>query len=287
MSLRSLALEHAGPARGELAALPDLDATLRARLAEARRTWSDMDLDEAVFVRHLVERLPASGAAEALSTWFAADLYVACGVVAGRPRALAIFEHHFLARACRTRAGDAVDADELRQALRTRLLVGAAGEPPRLASYTGRGPLVAWLKVIVARTLVDARRVVREEVTFDREAPGIAAGLDPERALLQRRYAEPFARAFEEAVRALPARESNLLRLTGTGGMSTAAVATLYRVSERTAQRWLADLRQQVLEATHRRLAATLGASASEVASLYAVVASALDVRLPRVRRGG
>ncbi len=67
-----------------------------------------------------------------------------------------------------------------------------------------------------------------------------------------------------------------------TGGVTHEAVAALYRVSERTAERWTAGLRQKLLDETRRRLAERLRLPASQLDELIQLVQSRFHVSIRR-----
>ena len=50
----------------------------------------------------------------------------------------------------------------MRQRLRERLFVGSDGEPARLASYSGRGPLGTWVRIAAIRLALNLRRSERD-----------------------------------------------------------------------------------------------------------------------------
>src|SRR5688500_5432831 len=87
-----------------------------------------------------------------------ADLYLACACAEAQPEALRLFECEGLqvaqAAIRRIRADDEFVRDAL-QELWTKLLVG---ENARVRSYSGRGPLLAWLRVAATRVALDRRR---------------------------------------------------------------------------------------------------------------------------------
>ena len=51
--------------------------------------------------------------------------------------------------------------DEVRQVLRTKLLVGD-GAPPKIADYSGRGPLDGWVRAAAVRAAIDLKRREKE-----------------------------------------------------------------------------------------------------------------------------
>src|SRR4029453_5873016 len=102
-----------------------------------------------------------------------ADLVLARAWAVGDSAALAEFERRYMpeieAALARFRM-PADEADELKQVVRERLMVGGDGMP-RLARCRGNGPLGAWVRVVAARAAIDsrrqrARRVAREQATM-------------------------------------------------------------------------------------------------------------------------
>src|SRR5690348_7706382 len=96
-SLARLFVPHLRPSARACAALPSLEAVLAQVLAQARAAWPRVRLDEALFLRHLAERLPPGPEPErALLGLPAVDLYLACACLHGDAAAHAALEAHFL-----------------------------------------------------------------------------------------------------------------------------------------------------------------------------------------------
>ena len=176
--------------------------------------------------------------------------------------------------------------DELRQAVRVRLLVGAEGQPPRIAEYAGRGPLRAWVGVAALRLALNLRRAAapaaaREEVLTEL----IGREQDPELRRLKTMYRAEFREALEEALAALSDRDRALLRLGYVDGLKLAQIARLYGVHESTASRWLAAAASNAGKETQRRLVARLSLSSSAVDSIGRMVLSNLDLSIARILR--
>jgi RNA polymerase sigma-70 factor (ECF subfamily) len=286
MSLAARFLAHSGSARDALAAAPDLEALLAQLVATARAAWPGIIVEDDAFLRHVAERLPGEGGPrEALAALHAGDLYLACACAVGEPRALAAFEKQFLSQVdaylARTE-GQAGMAEEVRQALRTRLLVGDGDRPPRIASFTGQGPLGGWLRMATARVAVDLHRASKRESGRESSlpsAPGDAP--DPELEYLKLRWRPELEAAFESTLAALGAQEANVLRLYFLNGVTAEAIGTLYQVSSRTVQRWIVDTRQRILHETRKRLAERLEMSVSQIDTVMGLVQSQIDVNLP------
>ncbi len=171
----------------------ELEPVFAARVAEAEAAWPELAVDRGRFVAAIAERLgdePARGLAELR----AADLYLACGCADGDPRALAAFERHAGAMIDRALIASGVsDAEraDLGQVVRQRLLVApAAGGAPRIATYSARGSLTAWVRVVATREAARMLPRARREVSADDDVlAGLIAGDDdPEVGYLKRLY---------------------------------------------------------------------------------------------------
>lgn len=273
------------PERAGAAIEPErLEAALVAVVEAGRTTWPQVALDPLEFAAHLAARLPdAPDLAVALGELHAADLYLACACARAEPRALACFDEQFLAavgRTWRTRHPLADFADEVRQQLRVRLLVSDGGGPPRIAGYSGRGPLAAWVRMAATRLGLDLRRRERPGVGDEDELTLEARGDDPELEYLKTRYAAELNEALKTTLAALSSRTANVLRLHYQEGMTVDAIGTMYRVSGRTVQRWLAEARRTILDETRRLLSERLGLTDSRLDSLIGLVRSRLDISI-------
>jgi len=167
-----------------------------------------------------------------------------------------------------------------------RLLVGAEGQPPRIAEYAGRGPLRAWVGVAALRLALNLRRAAapaaaREEVLTEL----IGREQDPELRRLKTMYRAEFREALEEALAALSDRDRALLRLGYVDGLKLAQIARLYGVHESTASRWLAAAASNAGKETQQRLVARLSLSSSAVDSIGRMVLSNLDLSIARILR--
>ena len=75
-----------------------------------------------------------------------------------------------------------------RNLLLERLLVPKDGQPPRIGQYAGKGPLVAWLRMVVSRAEVDAQRAGRQHDDLDRHDLPAGRSADPELAMMRERF---------------------------------------------------------------------------------------------------
>lgn len=273
--------------------LGELEPMLEARIARAAVAWPNVRVDEDQFVHAIAQRLVADAPVRALEAMHTDDLYLACGCAAADPGALASFEEHYgsvIARAIATTATAVSEHADLGQIVRQRLLVAAPdGGVPRIATYSGRGSLRAWMRVVVTREA--ARRVPRkrrEVLTGDDDLAGlIVASDDPELGYLKRLYRHEFRHAFHAAVKALDNRERLLLRQYAIKGLSIDELATLHRVHRATAARWIQTVREAVRTHTQHLLVRRLRVSPSELASVLRLIQSQLDITMPRALRHG
>lgn len=268
-----------------------LEAALAAALAGARAAWPAVEVDDAAVAAFVGERIePAAEPVAALAGLQVAALYLTCGCARGQADALRAFDAAFLARApaylSRLSPTRAV-VDEVQQLARERLLVGAAGAPPRIARYTGRGSLEGFVRVAVVRLASDLLdRQPSTAGAVDDDAPPealLAIAHDRDRRYLQGRYAADVTAAFRAALAAMPARERGLLRLHYLERMTPARIGTVYGVHRTTVMRWLAAAEEAVLAATRAELGGRLGLSPSECDSLVALVRSRLELTLDSV----
>jgi RNA polymerase sigma-70 factor (ECF subfamily) len=208
------------------------------------------------------------------------DLLLACACLEGSPEAWRHFDREHLGRVASfvARVDTSVSfADDIRQRLAEKLLHDPGGTP-KLALYTGRGPLSGWLRVVAVREAHNAKRGRDEDadaVSSRREAPGPS----PESAVVKARYRTAFRAAFEEALRAMPVDQRNILRLHYLDGLTLPDTARAYGVSRATAARWLADARAEVKLRVGSLVGQTLGADESP-SEIYAFVESQLDLTL-------
>lgn len=236
--------------------------------------WPGVDLDPAVFARWRADHPDSSDDHQG-------ELYLACACAAGVPAALAAFEREFLTQVDAYLRGVRATpdlVDEVRQELRERLF---AGERPRIADYSGKGSLGAWLRVAAIRVASNLRRAAGTRARLEAHDASVRdVPLDPELALIRGRYKDAFTAAMRDAFAALAERERNLLRLHFHGGVGIDGLAPVFGVHRATAARWLAAARDELSDRVLELLKTRLAVDARELASLARVVRSDLDVSL-------
>jgi RNA polymerase sigma-70 factor, ECF subfamily len=240
-------------------------------LARARAVWRGVDVPAKRFFERL-ERLGDVAHGE--------DVYLALGCELGLPAALAAFDEKLLSQVPAF-LGKRGGADEVRQALRVRLLVAPKGGVPLIGTYTGRGALGGFVRVATLRMARDLAR--GNTVAPEEEGADVAATApDPELAYLRRRHAADFKTAFQRVLAELSDEDRNVLALHIFDGLTTEAIGALYRVDGSTIRRRIQRMRQNILDETRKLLAERLGLKARELDSLFNVVRSELDLSIRR-----
>ena len=171
-------------------------------------------------------------------------------------------------------------ADEVRQRLGAKLVRTDQG-PAKLALYSGRGTLGAWLRVAAIREAQSLKRRGKRTVDADDVALAVA-NQDPEVQLVRHRMAAEFRAAFAAVLMTLSTDERNVLRLHYSEGLTIEEVGKAYRVSRATAARWIASARQTIITRTQAALTERMGASAPNAGNLLAFVGSQFDMSLHR-----
>lgn len=250
------------------------------KLHQAAAALHQVPLSLSTFAEAHAAAIAAGAPPDAIA---AADLYLALACLAGSREALAIFERDVLAavlpsvvRACRD---SMIAVDDVIQRTRERLFVE---QPPKLAQYLGRGPLIGWVRIVAVREALQDRRKSRRQRARDDAAllgaPDAAPDLEVD--VLQRRYGAAFRLAVTAALRRLTAEQRTLLRLHTHDGLSIDQLAPILGVHRATAARRLERARTDALEQTRAILRENHGLSPSEARSLVAVLGRALDISI-------
>lgn len=256
--------------------------TLRALIDEARLALPPLTTPGELLEAH-VERWSIAAGDAPLEV---VDLVLARACAAGDAAALAHFDATYereLAAALSTFRADRDFVDEVLQSVREKLFVGAA---PKILDYGGRGSLRAWLRAVVMRTALNARRrriadpgpSAADDALLEVAAP---AG-DPEVAQIVAKYGEAYKRAVHEALADLPPEDRNVLRLSLLEGLGIDAIARIYDVHRATVARWISSAREKVVEGARRRLGESARLGASELASITRACRATVDLSLIR-----
>ena len=273
-----------GPSDVDASELGRIQAASEAAARDAAARWSPVPLAPAVFEAYVRERLSDDAPLHDLSSLHVADLYLACACVHGDAAAWRELDRAYLSQIASYIArvdSSRAFADEVRQVLAERLLP-AASDPPRLARYSGRGPLGAWMRVAAVRVARDLKRAVRPADPLDETTTPVDPG-DVEVAFLKRQFAGEFESAFQAVLRSLAVDERNILRLHYLDGLSIEEVGRTYGVSRATAARSLASARATIIERVRAALAARIAPSVAGPGSVLAFVQSQLDLSIRRL----
>jgi len=280
----------AASVRPSYAAVPGLGARIEAWIAEIGTRWPAVVIDRSELTAWIGARLPVdvSDPAATIANLRGAELGLAWACVRGDARAIAILEHEFLGRLdgpLRRLDRRAGLVDEVRSKLRQELLIGGPERRPTLVDYAGRGDLWSWLRIAAIRTALKLlRRDGRERVVEEDVLEALAVhDEDPELDHLRQRFRREFAAAFAEAVGRLEPRAKNVLLQHHLDGLTTDALAGLYRVHRVTVSRWLVQARAELLATTRASMMQRLALTPSECDSLIRLVRSQLDLTLQRV----
>jgi RNA polymerase sigma-70 factor (ECF subfamily) len=257
-----------------------------------RAAWPALAVELAVFQRHVLGGAGGDATPDLVERLNGEDLYLACACLAQVPGAIGAFEKRHgeaIARHLRRMNLPAESIQELRQALMVKLFVGTERDAtPAIAGYSGRGALVIWLRMTVARMalnlLRDQKRVVD---VWDSFVEGAADPHDAELSFIRQRYEPEFRAALRDGLTKLPRAERMLLRMHYGQGLTSEQLAAVTRTTRPTAHRRLVAARERLWELVRGELQARLELSASELQSLLRVVRSNLVVSLVSELREG
>jgi len=260
----------------------ELERILERLVEESRAAWPDLQIRAEEFVGYLAARLsPDESIRDALHSLHVTDLYLACGCANGNTKAIAALEAHYISKLVPALSRKAEgDDDEVAQRLRVRTLVGDGQSRPRIASYSGRGPLGKWIRISATRLAVDLHRLAAP--LFDAAHGADATPSDAERSYVVQRYGDEFAKALESALAQLTKRARTLLHLHFLEEVSVAQIAARQGVSPRTIQRRLAAAEKQIVKNLQSLVAQRLELSSSQLESLLPDVESELVAVLQR-----
>lgn len=274
----SLLVSISGVTRPTLARVDN--KALEQAFEQGAKTWAGVGLQFEVFRVHCERVLGAEP--EWDWTRFGAELFLCCACANGDPVATRALESETLPQV--VKAISRIDSEtqfveEALQILRDKLLVGPRA---KIADYAARGPLVAWLSVAAARVALDA---VRSRNARKREHPDLQDRLAQTDStllddIMRTRYGDSFQRALKEAVRSLPSRERNLLRLQLVGRCSIDQLGRMYLVHRATAARWLEAARNRVFESVRQQMKAEHNLSDTDFESIARGVQSQLDLSI-------
>lgn len=256
---------------------------VRAGLAAGAAAHPGLHLDGPTLAG-LVSRLMAKGADAAALCW--EDLYLVEAALRGQGPAWVRLraQHGYRLRTVfhRTLGSDAAAAD-LADQFWAELATPVGGGSARLARYTGKGALGAWLVVSAARFASKAALRTRETATDDAELLDRVGAAEEDLALklFKVEHRPAFTASVKLAFQRISLKERNLLRHHYLDGVETSELGRLYGVHRATAVRWLAAARESFVAAFRDELGARLGIQRLEVDSITRLFKSQLDISLP------
>jgi RNA polymerase sigma-70 factor (ECF subfamily) len=249
------------------------DEVVEAVAARARKKWPEIELRSDWLALHLSQLQDADSNLER----FGDDLALACACCNADAVALRVLDRDYIARAApalaKFRAGDDFVA-EVSQELRHRLLLPPS---PRLAKYTGTGPLLSWIRMVLIRVALDTKRGLRLRADAEIAAELVDIRQLPVDAIDAHRYRSAIDVALAEVFARLRPDERTLLRLHYLDGLSLEALGALNGVHRATVARWLANLRERLLQALESEMTVRHRLTKSEFWSVFRRVKSDLD----------
>ena len=224
----------------------------------------------------------------ALDVLKGADLYIAIACTDGNERAIEAVRDMLAGEVRFAASKTTASQDQLAEVtarLSRVLFVDEPERPAALRSYSGRGDLKGYLRVVATRELVKVVNRGRREVAIEEDdfIDRIVPHSDPELSILRQRYRDDVDQAMRAALAKLDERERALLRYAFVDGMNVDAVGKLYDVHRATAARWIAAAREQLGKKIRDELAARLKIDVDEVDSIVRLVQSRIDVSMDRL----
>lgn len=261
----------------------DALTALHARGADA---WPEIRLDLARFAADLARRLDASSTHDVLGALHH-DIYLAIACANNDANAIAACDQHCareLELAARRLRATTTEVDDARSEFRRLLFTSDEGRSAAVASFTGRGDLRGYARVIAARLLARRMQRKRSEVTLEDEMiDAITPAIDPEVAFLREQYRADVDAAFRIAITSLSDRSRAVLRYHLVDGWSIDQIGAEYRVHRATAARWLTTARDDLGARIRAELCARLAIPVSQVDSIIALVTSRIEISLDRL----
>lgn len=283
-------LEHNPLVRSRLVQSGESLGSLAARLEDlyraGSREWPDIPLSEEGFVRALASHLEGDGPVVP-DTFHSSDFFIAAACAEGVPGAVTALERAFLSRipsyiAKVCKPSDRVKPEDVAQTIAEHVVVPAGPRPPRIAEYSGKGPLGGWLRVLSVRVALNSKRA-KDRFVSELAAPNVRSEVDPELDLFRIEYKDELKAALEAAFSTLDEEQRSLLRLHASGAHRGEDIARMLGVDRSTAVRRLARARAQILETTKDLMMKKLGVSASEFDSIARAVYSQIELSLSRL----
>ena len=288
VALRAMLQAAPQPVAARAAGNSAMADLLEKKLDAARRQWPAEWLEDEAFAAYLGQRLPPDGdPLAALQELRAEDLYLAAACGRSRPQAMAELEQQYFSRLDETlKRLDPSPGfiSEVKQLLRQKLFLDQEGMSRKIGEFSGRGPLLSWLRAAATRIGLTLHRRDERQVSLE-DAAGEELELpgdDPELDYLKAHYREEFKAAFRAAMDQLSDHEISVLRLHVLDGLNIEKIGAIYGTHRSTVARWIARSREKLLEETRRALAGRLQIGPDELESVMGLLGSQLDASIHR-----
>jgi RNA polymerase sigma-70 factor, ECF subfamily len=254
------------------------DQELRRVYEDARASWPTLVVVPfELFATRAQDRSPGA---------HGRDLYLACACGLGDAAALVELDRLYFSvvREAVARIDRSPDfADEVRQVLRNRLLVGAEA---KIRDYRGAGVLAGWVRTAAVRTALNMQRAAqsrRHDAPLTDEP--MAQILDPEMALLYASHKHEVTASLERAITGLEPEARLLLRFYYADQLTISRIAALEGVGLATVHRRLTAATAAVLAGVRGDLSDRLQMSTESLDSLLRGVQSQIDLSLSQLLR--
>lgn len=269
-----------------LAALPvglelpsrDCEELLKSGIAIARDAYPTFDVPTVMYADFVASRWPQDSEPPSSSEVRWPDLYLACGVansITGAFETMAAQYSPIITSALAKLRVDSFDEDELKQRVLEKV---GLGDNAKICSYSGTGPLRAWIRAVAVREALSLFRRQKPDHAVDLELEYVAAPDVAIDILLEKKQIRGMLReCFHNAHEALSAETRALLSFKYKDGRSIDELAKVYRCHRATVARKVAAAREELYSRTKSLLKEKLNISESEFESLMGAVASRLD----------
>ncbi len=262
-----------------------LQRSLTALHRQGTESWPALEVPVEAFAAHVARVAPSEVDEAGLEGLSGEGLLLCAACLNGVPAAASIFESVFLAPLSRVLSrvdGNADLAPDALQRIRAQFFAPGPGQTSAFLSYSGRGALAVWLKVLAVRAAQKLRRgaAVNAESSDEGLAVLPSPDADPELRFLKQQHRRHFKACFAEALAGLDQRERTVLRMSLVEGLSIDDIGKVYDVHRATAARWLTSAREHLVTSTRTRLAASLGVSEAELDEMMGAVQSNLSISL-------
>lgn len=277
----------------------DIGASLRDWAASAvergRAAWPEIQVSPDELARIAGLRLSTGSSTRAdrprLDGLDPAELYLAAACVRGDRLALVHFRARYfepLVRSLARMGISAAQCDDVWQILCKRLVVGEAGEAPRIVRYVGAGRLAGLVRVAATRVALNWLEQDRRRAGGDSWIEAVAAGgSDPELHAMKHQQHADLKQEIEAALDGLGARERMLLRMHFVERLGIDAIARLCSMHRATAARSIARAKRELTDRVRARLIARWNVAAPDLPALGALIDSQVDLSLGRLLARG